>query len=306
MPVTRRRPADFEIILPFNNIPELDRAIERLLRAPLLPAANHPLQIANQLPVFMPNVPLNRFETDQRDLVNNMMTFTVTNINPPDQDGNRMVQRTFFQIIDPNDQNAQLATDQFANMLTPRASLESSRFGPAYNPLLIPETNQAQQPTVLFNPTNLQQPYRNLDSTFMPSFPTPNFPTTTPASQERSAVRQFEAIDTFFDRILEDLTQLRPATRSNRRSRLMSFPLDNSQSIANDQIVNESESRPNRTSTRRREQTNLRANRRRARRNNPGQVSDPQSGRENQDERSSNRSNSSSDQTRRSSRAKKR
>lgn len=238
LPVSPRRSRvnEFEIILPLGNFVEFDRAFERLINLPTLQPMqplspiNNPFlppisTIAGLNPQF--NRPLEPENTE------NMITLSVTNFNSqPDQNGQRLVQRTFFFSEPTNLETNQ--TNQLTN--TPSSSLERNNLNQPilglFNPLLLQDPNlmQQQQPTVVFNP-NYMEPYRNLER--IRNFDSPsntvnfrstpiNLPTNLENEINRSRLsddRPIQTIDNIFDRIFNELTQqMFPANNQHQRS----------------------------------------------------------------------------------------
>lgn len=280
MPVSaRQRTSEFEIILPLNNLIELDRTFERLMGLPPTPLAFNPFQLNAPFPIALP---------PNLDQDTDMITLSVTDYNQPEQTGQRVIQRTFIFSDPANVENLATTTQQFSqtNLHTPSTSLEqnnqspSTGYRPLYNPMLIPETNLSQQPTVVYNP-NYTEPYRNLDPFVLP-FST-NFQASQPTDllnsqtasrpTTRTPEQQFEIVETLFDRLFDDLTRIVPAHAARRRYR-SSFPLDNSSSQVDDLADEADENLNSRSNNRRRDPPTIRRsnrtrNRRTANRSDP-------------------------------------
>lgn len=249
----RRRVSEFEIILPFHDFFEMDDALTRFLQAPPLmpfaPPFQSPFLQANPTAALLPP---SRIPARGRDPENpeNMFSVSVTNFNPPDAQGNRLMQRTIV-IAEPSalDPGAQLATPPSLN--TPSSSLEQnqSRFRePLFSSSLLQDPNlmAQRQPTVVFNPSYGAEPYRslsNMDRYVLPGFST--FPpststyTATATSDGRPAM---QTLDSIFERIFNDLTRF-PMGGVGHPSLLTRRSFPTNENSANSTQVDPTESR---------------------------------------------------------------
>lgn len=210
----RTRQNDSENIFPLGALIELDRAFELAFNLPPSISPNL-LSNANQ-----PNASLgsrslqNLLLTQPTENVENSITVSITNYNPPDENGRRIVQRTLF-IADPSLLSSIIPSEMnsfIESANTPNTSLEPTSHLPFYNPL-IPESNLMQEPSVIFNP-NHSEPYRSLNNnnSLLQSNPIFN----DPLFNNRNSVFEQSRTESLFERIFRDLTQQMASPNSTR------------------------------------------------------------------------------------------